>query len=395
MNSQDVVIVAAKRTPIGAFNGQFASLNAPALGANAIHAALHASQLDPNLIDEVLMGCVLSAGLGQAPARQAALAAGLSQATPCTTINKVCGSGLKSVMQAHDAIFAGSANVVIAGGMESMSNAPYLLPKVRHGLRFGHSEVYDHMLYDGLQNAYDGQAMGIFAERCVDICGFSREDQDAYAAESVRRALAAWNNDMFSDEVSAVTITTRNGDEQITRDETPFKCNIDKIPTLKPAFKKDGSVTAANASSISDGAAALVLTTAITAQQHGLVPLARIVAHASHARAPEDFTFAPIGAIEKLYQRTGWTDADVDLYEINEAFAAVTMAAMQELKLDHARVNVNGGACALGHPIGGSGARILVTLIHALAKRGLRRGIATLCIGGGEAVAVAVELPGR
>lgn len=395
MNSQDVVIVAAKRTPIGAFSGQLAKLTAPTLGASAIRAALHSARLAPEHIDEVLMGCVLSAGLGQAPARQAALAAGLNIATPCTTINKVCGSGLKTVMQASDAITAGSANIVIAGGMESMSNAPYLLPKGRHGLRFGHGEIYDHMLFDGLQNAYDGQAMGMFAERCVDICGFSREQQDAYAAESVQRALKACSDNAFVAEISPITVDTRHGDEEVLCDETPFKCNIDKIPKLKPAFKKDGSVTAANSSSISDGAAALVLMTAATAQQHGLVPLARIVAHSSHARAPEDFTFAPIGAIEKIYQRTGWTDADVDLYEINEAFAAVTMAATKELKLDHARVNVNGGACALGHPIGASGARILVTLIHALAARGLHRGIATLCIGGGEAVAMAVELPGR
>lgn len=391
MSSKEIVIVAAKRTPIGAFMGQFSPLSAIDLGAAAIRAVLEASGLQADEIDEVLMGCVLPAGLGQAPARQAALGAGLPLATSCTTLNKVCGSGMKTVMQAHDAILAGSANIIIAGGMESMSNAPYLLPKGRHGMRFGHSEVLDHMLYDGLQNAYDGQAMGMFAERCVERFDFSREQQDAYAIESVKRALSACNGDAFNDEIAAVSVQSRKGEQLFDQDETPFKCDTDKIPKLKPAFVKEGSVTAANSSSISDGAAALLLMGADDARQTGIQPLARIVAHASHALEPEDFTIAPIDAIKKVYQNSGWTDSDVDLYEINEAFAVVTMAAIKELNLDHAKVNVNGGACALGHPIGATGARIIVTLLHALQKRNLNKGIASLCIGGGEATAIAVE----
>lgn len=389
MPSNEIVIVAAKRTPIGAFMGQLSALNSPKLGAFAIRAALETSGLDNELIDEVIMGCVLPAGLGQAPARQAALAADLAVATPCTTINKVCGSGMKSVMQGHDAIKAGSSNIVIAGGMESMSNAPYLLPKARGGMRFGHGEVLDHMLFDGLQNADDGQSMGMFAERCVERFSFSREQQDQYACESVNRALAACQGGAFKEEIAPLILHTRKGEEHIEQDETPFKCNIDKIPKLKPAFKEDGSVTAANSSSLSDGAAALILMSASTAKQHNIKPLARIVAHASAALAPEDFTIAPVFAIEKLYQKTGWNTAD--LYEINEAFAVVTMATMHELQLDHARVNVNGGACALGHPIGATGTRIIVTLIHALQQRDLHRGIAALCIGGGEATAIAIE----
>jgi acetyl-CoA C-acetyltransferase len=390
--AHEIVVIAARRTPIGALMGQFASVSAPQLGAATIRAIIESSGLKVEEIDEVLMGCVLPAGLGQAPARQTALQAGLSIATGCTTLNKVCGSGMKAVMQGYDAIAAGSANIVIAGGMESMSNAPYLIPKARQGLRFGHSELLDHMLLDGLQNAYDGQAMGMFAEQCVNRFGFSREEQDGYAAESVRRALAASGGDAFDDEIAAVTVNGRKGEERFDKDETPFKCDVTRIPKLKPAFKPDGgSVTAANSSSISDGAAALLLMRASDARARGLQPLARIVAHASQAMSPELFTDAPIHAIKKIYAKTGWLDRDVDLYEINEAFAVVTMAAMKELKLDHSKVNVNGGACALGHPIGATGARIIVTLLHALQKRNLKRGVAALCIGGGEATAIAVE----
>jgi len=391
MPSDEIVIVAAKRTPIGAFQGALAALSAPKLGCNAIRALLKQTNLPPDAIDEVIMGCVLPAGLGQAPARQAALKAELPVDVPCTTVNKVCGSGMKAVMLAHDAIRAGSSEIVIAGGMESMSNAPYLLPKARTGMRFGHGEVLDHMLLDGLQNAYDGQAMGMFAELLVERFGFTREQQDEFAVESVNRAMVAHMTNAFGDELTPITVHSRHGDQEIAVDETPGKCDINKIPKLKPAFKPDGTVTAANASSISDGAAALLLMTMIEANKRGLKPLARIVAHSSAALAPEDFTIAPVYAIKKLFEKTGWSNNDVDLYEINEAFAAVTMAAIQELKLDHAKVNVNGGACALGHPIGASGARIITTLIHALHNRNLKRGIATLCIGGGEATAIAVE----
>ena len=391
MLDQSIVIVAAKRTPIGAFMGQFSSLSAIDLGAEAISAVLRQSGLGPESVDEVLMGCVLPAALGQAPARQAALKAELPTATACTTINKVCGSGMKTVMLAHDAILAGSTKIVIAGGMESMTNAPYLLPKGRQGLRFGHGEVLDHMLYDGLQNAYDGEPMGVFAERCVERYQFTREQQDAYAAETVTRAMTACEEDAFKEEITPVTVTSRKGDEIFEKDETPYKCNVEKIAKLKAAFRKDGSVTAATSASISDGAAALILMHEQAAKNLGLTPLARIVSHASHAMSPEDFTLAPIHAIEKIYSKTGWKSEDVDLFEINEAFAAVTMAAMQALSLDHAKVNINGGACALGHPIGATGARILVTLIYALHHQNKQRGIASLCIGGGEAVAVALE----
>ena len=391
MLDQSIVIVAAKRTPIGAFMGQFSSLSSVDLGAEAISAVLTQSGLSPESVDEVLMGCVLPAALGQAPARQAALKAELPTATPSTTINKVCGSGMKTVMLAHDAILAGSTNIVIAGGMESMTNAPYLLPKGRQGLRFGHGEVLDHMLYDGLQNAYDCEPMGVFAERCVERYQFTREQQDAYAAETVTRAMTACEEDAFKEEITPVTVTSRKGDEIFEKDETPYKCNVEKIAKLKAAFRKDGSVTAATSASISDGAAALILMQEETAKNLGLTPLARIVSHASHAMSPEDFTLAPIHAIEKIYSKTGWKSEDVDLFEINEAFAAVTMAAMQALSLDHAKVNINGGACALGHPIGATGARILVTLIYALHHQNKQRGIASLCIGGGEAVAVALE----
>ena len=393
MSTDEIVIVAARRTPLGALMGQFAGVSAPELGAAAIRAVVESSGLKADEIDEVLMGCVLPAGLGQAPARQAALKAGLPIATPCTTVNKVCGSGMKTVMLAHDAIVAGSANIVIAGGMESMSNAPYMIPKARQGLRFGHGELLDHMLFDGLQNAYDGQAMGMFAEACADRFSFSREAQDAYAAESVNRALAACNGEAFNDEITAVTVAGRKGEERFDKDEIPFKCDTSKIAKLKPAFKPNGgSVTAANSSSISDGAAALLLMRASDAKARGLQPLARIVAHTTHAMEPGFFTDAPIHAIKKLYAKTGWSEGDVDLYEINEAFAVVTMAAIHELKLDHSKVNVNGGACALGHPIGATGARIIVTLLHALQRRNLKSGVAALCIGGGEATAVAVEI---
>jgi len=388
---KEIVIVAAKRTPIGAFLGQFSGTLAHELGACAINAAVSDSTVKPDEIDELIMGCVLPAGLGQAPARQAALNAGLSITTVCTTINKVCGSGMKSVMQGVDAITAGSANIVVAGGMESMSRAPYLAPNTRQGARFGHTELLDHMLFDGLQNASDGEAMGVFAEQCAAHFNFSREQLDAFTVESVNRAMTACRNGAFNDELTAVEIKTRHGEEQIATDETPARCRPEKIPTLKPAFKKGGVITAANSSSISDGAAALVLMSADEANTRNITPLARIVAHSSHAMLPEEFTLAPIHAINKLYQKCNWRDNDIDLYEINEAFAAVAMGAMHELNLDHAKVNVNGGACALGHPIGASGARIIVTLLHALRARGKQRGIASLCIGGGEATAIAIE----
>ena len=392
-SDNDIVVAAARRTPMGAFLGQFTTLNATALGAAALQAALADSGVPADLIDEVIMGCVLPAGLGQAPARQAALAAGIPTSVGCTTVNKVCGSGMKSIMLGHDMIRAGSARIIAAGGMESMSNAPFLATGLRGGIRFGHQQLLDHMLYDGLQNAYDGLHMGEFAERCVDRFKFTREQQDAYATRSVQRALAAVESGGFDAEIAAVTVKHKGGDIEVTRDEQPFKCNVEKIPNLKPAFRReDGTVTAASSASISDGAAALILMSAAQAAAHGITPLARIVAHAGHARTPEEFTTAPIGAIGALVEYCGWRDADVDLYEINEAFAAVALAAIHELKLDPDKVNVSGGACALGHPIGASGARIVVTLIHALRARGLKRGIASLCIGGGEATAMALEL---
>ncbi|MDQ3564211.1 MAG: acetyl-CoA C-acyltransferase [Pseudomonadota bacterium] len=387
MNS--VVIVGAKRTPIGAYRGQLAALAAPELGAVAIRALLEDCRLDPTAIDEVFMGCVLPAGLGQAPARQAALAAGVPLAAGCTTVNKVCGSGMKAVMLGCDAIAAGSAAVVVAGGMESMSNAPYLVRRSLLGQRPGHEALLDHMFYDGLENPADRQLMGYFAEQCVDRYGFTREGQDAFAAESVRRALAAIESGAFRAEIAPVCC----GGQKIDEDETPHKCDPAKISKLKPAFRPaTGTVTAANSSSISDGAAALLLMAESEAKRLGLTPLLRIAGSASHAQAPEEFTTAPIAAIRNLYQKVGWQDRDVDLYEINEAFAAVTLAAERTLALDHAKVNVHGGACALGHPIGASGARIIVTLGHALRRHGLRRGIAALCIGGGEATAIALEL---
>jgi acetyl-CoA C-acetyltransferase len=392
MSDSWIVILGAKRTPIGSFNGALAGTTAVNLGATAIRAALESSGLAPAEVSEVLMGCVLPAGLGQAPARQAAMAAGIPMATGATTLNKVCGSGMKAIMLGNDLIRAGSAEYVVAGGMESMTNAPYLLQKARFGYRFGHSELLDHMALDGLQNAADRKAMGEFAELCAGKYTFTREEQDAFSAESVRRALAAQEAGEFADEIVPVVVPGRKGDVTVAADEEPPACDIGKIPSLRPAFKKDGTVTAASSSKISDGAAALVLTRADAAAAKGLQPMARIVAHATHAQEPEWFTTAPVGAIQKVLAKAGWRHDEVDLYEINEAFAVVAMAPIRELGLDPARVNVNGGACALGHPIGASGARLVVTLIHALRRRGGRRGVASLCIGGGEATALAVEL---
>lgn len=392
MSQDPVVILSARRTPVGAFQGAFASVAAPQLGAVAIKAALGSSGLAAAQVDEVIMGCVLSAGIGQAPARQAAMAAGLSTSTPATTVNKMCGSAMRAVMLGADQILAGTAQVVVAGGLESMTNAPYLLPKARSGYRMGNQEVLDHMFFDGLQSPWDGQLMGCFAEATAEKYAFTRTAQDEFAAESVRRALAAVNSGGFRAEVAPVPTKTRKGEVLVDTDETPFTLDIAKIPTLKPAFKKDGTVTAASSSGISDGAAALVLARQSYAASHGLRPLARILGYVSFAREPEWFTVAPVGAIQKLLAHLKWQANDVDLYEINEAFAAVPMAAMRDLGLDHAKVNVNGGACALGHPIGATGARIMTTLLYALKARGKRRGIASLCIGGGEATAIAVEL---
>ncbi|MDE2294769.1 MAG: acetyl-CoA C-acyltransferase [Gammaproteobacteria bacterium] len=392
MSADPIVILAAQRTPMGAFQGALASVTGPQLGAAAIRGAVAAARIDPAEIDEVVMGCVLSAGLGQAPARQAALGAGVRDSIPATTLNKMCGSGMRAVMSAADAIAAGSASLVVAGGLESMTNAPYLLPKARAGYRMGHQEVIDHMFYDGLQSPWDGKMMGAFAEATAERYGFRREEQDAFATESVRRAQDAVRRGAFAAEISPVTTRTRAGEATVTADETPHLVSIEKIPSLKPAFKKDGTVTAASSSSIADGAAALVLASAKLAKARGLEPIARVVGHASFAREPEWFTLAPIGAIGKLLDRIRWRADEVDLFEVNEAFAVVTMAANRDLGLDPAKVNVHGGACALGHPIGATGARILATLVHALRARGGRRGIASLCIGGGEATAVAVEI---
>jgi acetyl-CoA C-acetyltransferase len=387
-----VVIVGAKRTALGALLGQFTGVPAPVLGAAAMKAALVQSGVAADDVSEVIMGCVLPAGLGQAPARQAAIAAGIPLAVGATTINKVCGSGMKAVMLGHDLIVAGSAEVVVAGGMESMTNAPHLLNGSRTGIRFGSTEMLDHMAWDGLTNPYDKQPMGGFGELCADKYNFTREQQDAFAAESVRRALAAQADDSFKAEITPVTVATRKGEVVIDTDEQPGKCDIHKIPTLKPAFKKDGTITAASSSSINDGAAALVLMNENHAIAKGLKPLARILAHSTHSQAPEWFTTAPVAAIEKVLKKTGWTVADVDLFEVNEAFATVAMAPMHELGIAHSKLNINGGACALGHPIGASGARLLVTLLHALQKVGAKRGVAALCIGGGEATAMAIEL---
>ena len=391
--SDPVVIVAARRTAIGSFQGQFSHVSATELGSAAIEAALAETGVQGPQVSEVIMGCVLPAGLGQAPARQAAIGAKLPKSVPCTTVNKVCGSGMKATMLANDLILAGSAEIVIAGGMESMTNAPYMLPGARGGYRMGHHRILDHMFFDGLQNPYDGEMMGHFGELCADKYKFSREEQDRYAIESVTRAQKALANGLFKKETVPVTVKSRKGDYLVDNDEEPGRCDVKKIPTLKPAFKKEGgTVTAATSSSISDGAAALVLMSAKLAKEHDLAPLARIVGHATFAQEPAWFTTAPVGAMAKLLKNVGWNPKDVDLYEINEAFAVVPMAAMTELKIDHSRLNVHGGACALGHPIGASGARILVTLIHALKARGGKRGVASLCIGGGEATAIAVEL---
>jgi acetyl-CoA C-acetyltransferase len=392
MTHDPVVILAARRTPVGAFQGVFANVTAPQLGSAAIKAALADSGVAAAQIDEVIMGCVLSAGIGQAPARQAALGAGIPPSTPATTVNKMCGSAMRAVMLAADQILAGSANVSVAGGIESMTNAPYLLPKARAGYRMGNQEVLDHMFYDGLQSPWDGQLMGCFAEATAAQYDFSRRAQDDFAAESVRRAVAASNGGAFAAEIAPVTAKSRKGEVVVDKDETPFTLDIAKIPTLKPAFKKDGTVTAASSSGISDGAAALVLARESFAASQGRKPLARILGYTSFAREPEWFTLAPVGAIQKLLKQLNWQAKDVDLYEINEAFAAVPMAAIKDLGLDPAQVNVNGGACALGHPIGATGARIMTTLLYSLRARNKKRGIASLCIGGGEATAIAIEL---
>ncbi|HLR30279.1 MAG TPA: acetyl-CoA C-acyltransferase [Paenalcaligenes sp.] len=390
--SDPIVIVSAARTPIGAMSGSFSSLAAHELGSAAIQAAIERAGIQPEAVDEVLMGNVLQAGQGQAPARQAALGAGLPKNVPCTTVHKVCGSGMKTAMMGFDMLKAGSANVVVAGGQESMTNAPYLLLKARSGYRYGNDRIFDHMALDGLEDAYEHTPMGVFAEQCVDKYGFTREEQDDYAIESLRRAREATEKGYFEWEITPVTVKSRRGDTVVEIDESPTRANPDRIPSLRPAFKKDGTVTAANASSISDGAAALVLMRDSTAKELGAKPIATIVAHTQHAHEPEWFTTAPVGAIQKLLEKTGWSIEDVDLFEINEAFACVTMAAMKDLNIPHDKVNIHGGATALGHPIGASGARIIATLIGALRATNKKRGIATLCIGGGEAVAMAIEL---
>ena len=392
MADNPVVILGARRTPIGAFQGVFSNAKATDLGAAAVAAAVGDAGVDPARVDEAIMGCVLPAGLGQAPARQAALGGGLPVGVSCTTVNKMCGSGMKAIMQAHDGIAAGSAGTVVAGGLESMTNAPYLLPKARSGYRMGHQEVLDHMFTDGLQDVYEGHMMGHFAENTAEKYGFTRDEQDAFAIESVTRAQNGVANGDFANEITPVTFPTRRGDVTVAEDETPGTVSIEKIPTLRAAFRKDGTVTAASSSSISDGAAAVVMTTASYAEKEGLEPMARVVGHSSYAHEPAWFTTAPVSAIERLHERLGWTPDDVDLYEINEAFAVVTMAAMRDVGIDHAKVNVNGGACALGHPVGATGARITTTLIYALRARGLKRGVASLCIGGGEATAIGIEL---
>jgi len=393
MNPDSIVIVSVARTPMGAFQGGLSGFAATELGAAAIRAAVERAKLQPADIQEVIMGCVLPAGQGQAPARQASLGAGLPLAAGCTTVNKMCGSGMKAAMLAHDELLAGSVELIVAGGMESMTNAPYLLPKARAGLRMGHGQVIDHMFYDGLEDAYEkGRLMGTFAEDCAQKYAFSRQAQDEFAIASLERAQKANKEGWFAWETTPLALKAGKDEKFIETDEQPFKANLEKIPTLKPAFRKDGTVTAANSSSISDGAAALVLMRRSTAEKRGLAPLATIIAHATHAQEPGWFTTAPVGAMQKLFARTGWSADQVDLFEINEAFAVVPMAAMKEHRLPHEKVNVHGGACALGHPIGASGARILVTLIGALRKYGGKRGVATLCIGGGEATAMALEL---
>ena len=388
----DIVIVSGARTPMGGFQGSLSSVPAVELGAIAIREAVARAGIQPGDVEEVIMGCVLPAGLKQGPARQAALGAGLPSAAGCTTVNKLCGSGMKAVMLAHDALKAGSNSVMVAGGMESMSNAPYILEKARTGLRMGHGEIKDHMFLDGLEDARTGRLMGSFAQETADQYGISREEMDAYAIESLKRAQNAISSGVLASEIVPVTVSSRKGDVLVKDDEQPLNANLEKIPTLKPAFRKDGTITAANASSISDGASALVLMTAEEAAKRGLKPLAKIVAHATQSQDPSEFTIAPIGAMTNLLKKAGWDKNDVDLFEINEAFAMVTMLAMREHGLDHAKVNVYGGACAQGHPVGSTGSRIIVTLINALQRTGGKRGVASLCIGGGEATAVAIEL---
>jgi acetyl-CoA C-acetyltransferase len=393
-----IVIASVARTPIGSMSGELSSFAAHQLGAHAIRAAVERAGLKPEQVQEVIMGCVLPAGQGQAPARQATLGAGLPPSAGATTLNKVCGSGMKAAMLAHDLLTVGSQDIIVAGGMESMSNAPYMMLKGRSGYRYGHGTLFDHMALDGLEDAYEktpnggGKSMGMYGEDCAGKYQFTREEQDRFAIMSTERAKAANTDGSFSWEMAPVTVAGRKGDVVIDKDESPFKAQIDKIPTLKPAFRKDGTVTAATSSSISDGAAAMVMMRQSTADKLGIKPVARLVAHATHSQEPQWFTTAPVGAIRKLYEKTGWSTANVDLFEINEAFAVVTMAAMKEHGLDHAKVNIHGGACALGHPIGASGARLIVTLIGALRKTGGKRGIASLCIGGGEATAVGIEL---
>ncbi len=392
MTEDPIVIVGMARTPMGGFMGELSSLKTTELGSAAIKAAVERSGIEPEQVEEVIMGCVLPAALGQAPARQASLGADLPLSTGCTTINKVCGSGMKSVMLAHDLLSVGTNKIMVAGGMESMSNAPHMLPKARAGYRFGHGTLLDHMAFDGLEDAYEGKAMGVFAELCADSYQFSREQQDEFAINSLAKAKAAIEDGSFNNEVTPVTIKSRKGDVTVEHDEQPLKARPEKIPSLRPAFKKDGSVTAANASSISDGAAAMVLMKQSEAEAKGLKPLAKIIGHTTHARKPAEFTIAPVTAMKTLLDKVSWSVDDVDLFEINEAFAVVTMAAIKDLNLNKDKVNVHGGACALGHPIGTSGTRILVTLISALQKYGKSKGVASLCIGGGEATAMAVEL---
>ncbi len=393
MHADPIVIVSIARTPLGNFSGELKDIPAPELGSYAIKAAIERAHLKPEDIHEVLMGCVLPAGQGQAPARQAALKANIPVSTPCTTLNKVCGSGMKAIMLAHDALIAGSSDIIIAGGMESMTNAPYLLTKARQGYRFGKNEIYDHMTMDGLEDAYDkGRAMGTFAEETVKQYGFSREEQDAYALASFQRARQAAEANLFADEIIPITIHNKQGEKVISKDEHPDSVNLEKLPKLGAAFAKDGTVTAGNASCISDGAAAVILMKESEAKKRGLNPLAKVIAHSSHAKQPSEFTTAPIGAIEQLLKKIGWEVGEIDLWEINEAFAVVCMAAMHDLKISHEKVNIFGGGIALGHPIGASGARIVVTLINALKQKQLKKGIAALCIGGGEATAIAIEM---
>lgn len=392
MSNDSVVIVEGARTPMGGLQGSLSSVPAPELAATAIAGAVQRSGVDAADIDEVFMGCVLPAGLKQCPARQAAIGAGIPKSTGAVTVNKACGSGMQATIFGYDSIVAGTNKIVVTGGLESMSNAPHLLPGARKGVRLGHTTMYDHMFYDGLEDAYTGRAMGTFAQETADERGITREQMDAFAIESLSRAKQAIDDGSLKAETAPVTVKTRSGETVVVDDEQPHKANVDKIPQLRPAFAKDGTITPANSSSISDGASALLLMSGAEAEARGLKPMARIVAHARHSQAPEEFTIAPIGAMKKLFEKTGWTQGDVDLFEINEAFAMVTMLAMQDLGLDHSKVNVHGGACAQGHPIGSTGSRIIVTLMYALKKYGLQRGVAALCIGGGEATAVGIEL---